>query len=205
VPSGTVAGKLYNRAEGNIMTGVIVRNRQTVFKAGVFKLETEEITLENGVDTHVHILRHPGAAAIVPMLDAGTVVLIRQYRHAMGGFVWEVPAGTLDGADADPLACAQRELVEETGYRGDHFEKLGVIAPSPGYSDERIHIFLATGLTLDRQNLDRDEVLHVHAKPFDEAMKMAGNGEIVDAKTIAALFLAKSHCFTQNPPGAAQR
>lgn len=187
------------------MTGVIVKNRQTVFEAGVFKLETEAITLENGVDTQAHILRHPGAAAIVPMLDPGTVVLIRQYRHAMGGFVWEVPAGTLDGADADPLACAQRELIEETGYRGDYFESLGVIAPSPGYSDERIHIFLATGLTFDRQNLDRDEVLQVHAKPFDEAMEMAGNGEIVDAKTIAALFFAKNRLlYSKSPNGRAK-
>lgn len=173
--------------------GVIVKSRQTLFEAGVFKLETEQIILENGVDTRVHLLRHPGASAIVPMLDARTVVLISQYRHALGGFVWEVPAGTLQGPQEEPLACARRELIEETGYRGNRFEKLGAITPSPGYSDERIHIFLATDLVADRQNLDRDEVLHVHAKPFDEALEMACNGNIVDAKTIAALFLAQKY------------
>ncbi|MFZ5563366.1 MAG: NUDIX domain-containing protein, partial [Thermodesulfobacteriota bacterium] len=157
--------------------GVVVKSRQTVFEAGVFKLETEHVTLENGVDTRIHLLRHPGASAIVPMLDPRTVVLISQYRHALGRFVWEVPAGTLHGLQEDPLECARRELLEETGYRGGRFEKLGAINPSPGYSDECIHVFLATDLAADRQNLDRDEVLRVHVTPFDQALEMARDGE----------------------------
>ncbi|MDY6822636.1 MAG: NUDIX hydrolase [Thermodesulfobacteriota bacterium] len=169
---------------------VTINNRTTVFQVNLFRLDTENVTLDNGVQTDVHVLRHPGAAAIVPFLDDDTLVLVKQYRHAIGGYIWEIPAGTLDAVDEAPLECAKRELIEETGYRGTNFEKLGTIVPAPGYSDERLHIFTASGLTPATQNLEADEVLKVHKVAFADAMTMIRTNDISDAKTIAGLHLA---------------
>ena len=160
-----------------------------IHEGRVFKLQKENITLPNGVTLDIDIIRHPGASAIVPISEAGDVVLIRQYRHAVGGFIWEIPAGTLNKGET-PLACASRELVEETGFSAQVFEELGEIFPVPGYSDECIHLFLAKGLGKARQNLDRDELLDVHQVPFDEAIEMIGTKKILDGKTIAGLLLA---------------
>jgi len=161
-----------------------------IHEGRVFSLQKENITLPNGVTLDIDIIRHPGASAIVPISEAGDVVMIRQYRHAAGGFIWEIPAGTLN-QDETPLACARRELVEETGFSAQIFQELGVIVPVPGYSDERIHLFLAKGLEPARQSLDRDELLDVHPVPFDEALHMVRTGAIVDGKTIAGLLLAE--------------
>lgn len=155
----------------------------------VVKLFTENVTLENGVTVNVDVIRHPGAAAIVPLTKAGQVILIWQYRHAVGGYLWEIPAGTLDPGETSET-CAKRELVEETGYRADTWHRLGEIVPVPGYADERIHLFLATGLTRAAQHLDADEILHVHPVVLTDAMSMIANGEIIDSKTINGLFLA---------------
>lgn len=165
-------------------------NRITpVHQGRVFRLVTENITLSNGVTVDIDVLRHPGAAAMVPFLDAGTVLLLRQYRHALGKCIWEIPAGTLNPSETVE-ACARRELVEETGYRARHFEKMGEITPLPGYADEWIHLFLASGLTPAAQDLDADEMLSVHPTPLAEALGMIFNGEIQDAKTITGLLLA---------------
>jgi len=170
-----------------------VCNRATLIKKGrVFNLYTENITLPNGVNVDMEIIRHPGAAAIVPLMDDHTVLLLKQYRHAVGGFIWEIPAGTLDPQE-DADHCARRELTEETGYTARHFEKLAEITPLPAYSDERIHLFLATGLTKATQNLDADELLSVHPTDLKQALKMITRGEIQDAKTIAGLQLAAGH------------
>ena len=150
---------------------------------------TENITLPNGVTLDMEIIRHPGAAAIVPLMDDHTVLLLKQYRHAVGGFIWEIPAGTLDPGE-DARQCAERELIEETGYAADHFERLAEITPLPAYSDERIHLFLATGLAQAAQKLDEDELLYVHRIDLTRAMKMIIQGEIQDAKTIIGLQLA---------------
>ncbi len=166
----------------------------TVHQGRVFSMVTENVTLENGVTIDIDIIRHPGAAAIVPASDDGHVMMIRQYRHAVGGFIWEIPAGTLD-PDETPEDCARRELTEETGYAADRFEKLGEITPVPGYSDERIHIYLAASLTPAAQNLDRDEVLQVHPVRFDAAMEMIRDGKIQDCKTICGLFMARTRMF----------
>jgi ADP-ribose pyrophosphatase len=154
----------------------------------VFNLVTENITLENGVTLDIDIIHHPGAAAIVALSEDNEVILIRQYRHAIGNYIWEIPAGTLD-PDEPPEKCAQRELMEETGYAANKFEKLGEITPVPGYSDERIHIFVATDLTAVRQNLDEDELLQVHEIKIDRVMEMMSDGSIQDSKTLAGLFM----------------
>ena len=169
-----------------------IGNASTLIRKGrVFDFYAETITLPNGVSLDMEIIRHPGAAAIVPVMDDGSVLLLKQYRHAVGGFIWEVPAGTLDPGE-DPRQCAERELIEETGYAARHFKRLVEITPLPAYSDERIHIFLATGLTQAAQNLDPDELLVVHQVELGLAMEMIADGEIQDAKTIVGLQLAAS-------------
>lgn len=167
-----------------------VCNRATLVKQGrVFRLFSENITLPNGVTVEMEIIRHPGAAAIVPLMDDGTILLLRQYRHAVGGYVWEIPAGTLEPGE-DARRCAWRELTEETGYTAQAIEKLTEITPLPAYSDERIHIYLATGMTEAEQKLDEDELLFVHRVTLKRAVAMIASGEIQDAKTIAGLLLA---------------
>jgi ADP-ribose pyrophosphatase len=166
-------------------------NRITpVHRGRVFRLVTENITLSNGVSVDIDVIRHPGAAAIVALLDRKTVLLLRQYRHAVGGWIWEIPAGTLDPQESVE-ACARRELTEETGYDARNFEKIGEITPLPGYADERVHLFLASGLTPSAQALDVDELLSVHPTPLPQALAMVFNGEIQDAKTISGLLLAE--------------
>ncbi len=156
----------------------------------IFDVAVERVTLPNGAIKEREVVRHPGAAAIVPLLDDGKVVLIRQYRHAVDRFLWEIPAGTLERGES-PMECARRELVEETGYEAANLEKLTEILPAPGYTDERIHIFLATGLMPAEQKLDDDEVLDLQPIAFDTALGMITEGDIQDAKTIIGLLLAK--------------
>ena len=166
-----------------------VNSRELLHRGRVFNLDRENVSLENGVTIDMEIIRHPGAAAIVPLNNSGrSVILIRQYRHAVGGYIWEIPAGTLD-PDESPLVCAQRELIEETGYAADRWEKLGEVVPVPGYADERIHLFSADGLRLVEQHLDADEILDVHEVELDRVLKMVDAGEIQDAKTLTGLFL----------------
>ena len=168
-----------------------VLNRTTVHQGRVFTVTTENIMLPNGTTVDLDIIRHPGAAAMVPLKNDGSVVMLRQYRHAVGDYIWEIPAGTMDSGES-PLECAQRELIEETGYSSEHWEKLGHIIPVPGYSDETIHIFLATDLRSARQELDPDEIIHVLEVPWDTALNMIANGEIQDSKTISSLFFTKT-------------
>jgi ADP-ribose pyrophosphatase len=131
-------------------------------------------------------VRHPGAAAVVPLKDDGTVILIRQFRHAAGGFIYEIPAGKLHPGE-DPKVCAVRELEEEVGYRTDKLELLSSIFTAPGFTDEVIHIYKATGLKTGRQQLDRDEVLEVIEMPLLETIRMIETGAIRDAKSIVGL------------------
>jgi 8-oxo-dGTP pyrophosphatase MutT (NUDIX family) len=166
-----------------------VNNRTIVYHGKVFKLIRENVTLENGTTTDVEFIEHPGATAVIPFLDDNRIVLLKQYRHALKKHIWEIPAGTLDPQE-EIISCARRELIEETGYSAGQWHKLGEITPVPGYSDERIHIFLATELQPADQNLDEDEVIQVQAVDFLKAIEMIGDGEIQDAKSIAGLFLA---------------
>ncbi len=167
-----------------------VEGIREIHRGRVFRLTQETVTLRNGFTVALDVIRHPGASAIVPLLDDSTVILIHQYRHAVGGTIWEIPAGTLSSGE-DPTECAGRELREETGYDPGTLCKLGEMVPVPGYSDERIHLFLATGLRRTSQRLDDDEVLTVQAMPMAHALAMIRRGEILDAKTIVGLLMAR--------------
>ena len=166
-----------------------INSHATLHEGRVFNLVKENYTLENGVTSHMDFIQHPGAAAMVPMLNNREVVLIKQYRHAIREFIWEIPAGTLDPNES-PLNCARRELIEEIGYSATDWHQLGTITPLPGCSDEHIHIFLASDLKPEEQQLDDDEMINVHKINLSEALQMILAGEISDGKTISGLFLA---------------
>lgn len=166
-----------------------VNHRRLIEKGRIFDITTENVTLPNGYTMDLEIIRHPGASAIVPITENAEVLMLKQYRHAIGGYIWEIPAGTFDGSE-DPLVCAKRELTEETGYRAMHWSFLSAIIPVPGYSDEQIHLFLARDLKPAKQDLDQDEILEVHPMPIQSVLAMISNGEINDAKTITGILLA---------------
>lgn len=159
---------------------------KNIYTGRVVTLNVDSVALPNGASVDLEIIRHPGAAAIVPLKDDGTVVLIRQFRHAAGGFIYEIPAGKLSPGE-DPLACAGRELEEEIGYRAATFELLTSIFTAPGFCDEVIHVYKGTGLTEGTQNLDQDEVLDVIEMPLEQAIAQIQDGTIRDAKTIVGL------------------
>ena len=159
---------------------------RSIYKGRVITLNVDTVTLPNGLTVDLEVVRHPGAAAVVPLKDDGMVVLIRQFRHAAGGFIYEIPAGKLHPGE-DPRICAARELEEEVGYSTGRLELLSSIFTAPGFTDEVIHIYKATELKAGRQQLDRDEVLEVMELPLPEAMKMIETGAIRDAKSIVGL------------------
>lgn len=155
-------------------------------KVGNFGLE--EVTLPNGVTVTLEVLRHPGAAAVVPLHDDGTVTLIRQYRHAAGGMIYEIPAGKLEPGEA-PEFCAARELEEEAGVQAGRLQPLLALRTTPGFTDEVIHLYLAEDLRPVPQALEADEVIEVLRIPLSEAISWIEEGRITDGKTVSALFL----------------
>jgi ADP-ribose pyrophosphatase len=159
---------------------------RNIYKGKVVTLNLETVTLPNGATVELEVVRHPGAAAIVPMKDEHTVVLIRQFRLAAGGFIYEIPAGKLRPGE-DPRLCAERELEEEIGYRAGRIEQLETFFTAPGFTDEIMHLFLATGLVKTTQKLDHDEVLDVVEMPLEQALAHIRDGTIRDAKTIVGL------------------
>jgi ADP-ribose pyrophosphatase len=165
--------------------------RRQVYRGRVVDLGIERVILPNGGETELEVVRHAGAAAVAAVDDDQRVVLIHQYRHAGGGFLWEIPAGVLHGGEAAD-AGAQRELGEEVGLRATRLERLGTMLPTPGYSDERIHLFLGRGLTPAPVAHEADEVIQrIERIPLGDAVAMVWRGEIPDGKTALALLLAQ--------------
>lgn len=156
---------------------------------GRIDLDMDRVRLPNGNVVELEIIHHPGAAAIVPLLEDGTVLMIRQYRYATGGWLLEVPAGKLNPGET-PEACALRETEEETGHRPSQLLPLGWVWTTPGFTDEKIWLYVATGLTETRQGLQEDEVLSVERMPLAEAIEKAARGEIHDSKSTCALLRA---------------
>jgi len=167
-----------------------VRQRGTpAYRGRSISVFAEEVELSNGRRVTLDIVRHPGAAAVVPFVSEDEVLLIKQFRHAAGGTIFEVPAGKLDGGE-DPEACAARELEEEAGQRAGRLERLGEIWTTPGFTDERIHLFAAFELEPVAQRLEEDEVIEVVRVRFDRALEMIWTGELRDAKSALALLHA---------------
>lgn len=158
----------------------------------IVSLDVDTVQFPNGTVGDLEMLRHPGASAVVPFLDDPhgddpRVLLIRQYRHATGGYLWEIPAGRRDGNET-PETTAIRELREETGYACDNLYTLTWIWTTPGFTDEVIHLFMATGLTPGATAHEADEVLDVHTLRWSDVREMIRDGVIVDAKTLVALL-----------------
>lgn len=162
--------------------------RRVLHEGRVGSFGLEAVVLPNGAAVTLEILRHPGAAAVVPLHADGTVTLLRQHRHAAGGTIWEIPAGKLEPGEA-PERCAARELAEEAGLVGT-LSALGPLHTTPAFTDEVIHLFLATGLAPVPAAPEVDEVIAVARLPLEEALAMAEDGRITDGKTIAGLFRA---------------
>ena len=160
---------------------------QVVHRGRVIVVTVEDVTLPSGVTTKLDVVRHPGASAILP-LDGDCVLLIRQYRHCAAGWLWEVPAGTLNPGESLE-ACARRELTEEAGVVADELVHVGHTFTAPGFCDEKIHLWVARGLRPAPTHRDEDEVItDVKRVPYDDAVGMVERGEIVDAKSIACLM-----------------
>lgn len=163
-----------------------IKRKETMYAGRHFSFVVEDVRLPNGADTRLAVVRHPGSTAIVPLNDDGSVVMVRQYRHAVNAYLLEVPAGTMEPGEP-PLDCARRELEEETGLAAARLDPLGRIHILPSYSDEVIYLYLARGFVLSDQNLDCDEIIDVEAHPLDELMEMVADGRITEALTIVAL------------------
>lgn len=165
-----------------------IQSSQKVFSGKVFNVTVDTIT-EGELTYQREVVHHSGSAVIVPVHDDGTVVLVRQYRHPAVRYLLEAPAGTLAEGER-PEAGAARELKEELGLEATQIEKLSEFFVSPGFLEEKMWVYLATGLTEGQQFLDEDEVLDIVRLPIAEALEMITSGEIQDAKTIIGLMLA---------------
>jgi ADP-ribose pyrophosphatase len=166
-------------------------NRRSVLKLGVVDLGVERAELPNGVTTELAVIRHPGASAIVALDRDGTIAMLTQYRHAIGGWLREVPAGCRNGSESG-LECARRELREEAGLAAARWDHMGSIVTIPSFCDERIELFLARELSPAAGELDYDEVIRIDRVKFGDALAMVRQGGIIDAKTIAALHHAQA-------------
>lgn len=175
------------------MTGPAGRLESRQAWAGrLLAVDVDRIRTPAGTELEIEMIRHPGAAAVVPLLTSAdaadpAVLLIRQYRYAADGMVWEIPAGVLEPGEA-PVECARRELREETGAEADQIEHLTTIFTTPGFTDEKIHLFLATGIRGGVAAPNPDEHIEVEARPLSQALGMIRDGEIRDGKTIVALL-----------------
>ncbi len=165
---------------------------ETLLKGRVFLIRRDTLKTPDGRETKFDIIEHGGSVIIVPVDSDGNLLFVKQYRHAASMDLLELPAGTLEEGE-DPAVCAAREIREETGFAADKIKKIGDFYLAPGYLTEFMHVFLAQDLRHDPLEADADEFLSVEKIPFAEAVQMAERGKMPDAKSLAALLLAKSH------------
>ena len=170
---------------------------ERLHKGKIVNLDLDTVRFPDGSTGQLEMVRHPGASAVVALLDEPRspdprVLLIRQFRHAADDFIWEIPAGRLDPGET-PSTCAHRELEEETGMSADVLSRLTTIYTTPGFTDERIHIFMAHELKKGSHKREKDEFMEVATRKWSEVMSMVRGGQIVDAKTLVALMFLQ--CF----------
>jgi ADP-ribose pyrophosphatase len=167
---------------------------QQLYEGKIFELDRDTVRFPDGKTAEFDIIRHPGASAIVPFLNDPTgeepqLLLLRQYRYAAGGYIYEIPAGRLDEGES-PEECAARELKEETGCTAEKLEPMTSMLTTPGFTDEVIHLFMATGLTHGEPNREADEFADVVIMRLSEALELIHQGEIIDSKTVLGIMYA---------------
>lgn len=165
---------------------------ETLLQGRAFSIRRDYLKTPNGGETRLEIIDHGGSVVLIPIDDDGNLLFVRQYRHAAGGDLLELPAGTRDG-DEPFEACAAREIREETGMEAGKLQKVGEFYLAPGYSSEFMVVYLATGLKENPLDADDDEFLQVERIPLKKAIQMAERGDVPDAKSLAALLLARSY------------
>ena len=163
---------------------------EVVYPGRAFTVRRDTLRLPNGRETRYDIVEHPGSVIILPLDDQGNILFVRQYRHAAGLDLLELPAGVLDEGE-DSETCARRELREETGMAAGHLEYIGGFYLAPGYSTEFMYVYQATALRPDPLEADSDEFLTLEAIPMAEVLAMARHAEMPDAKSLAALLMSK--------------
>jgi ADP-ribose pyrophosphatase len=172
---------------------------ERLYTGRIVNLDRDTVRFPDGSTGQLEMLRHPGASAVVPFLDHPDdpdprVVLIRQFRHAADGFIWEIPAGRLDAGES-PERCAHRELEEETGMRAATLQPLTMIYTTPGFTDERIHLFLAHGLSEGSERREADEFMELQRLRWSAVLDLLRTGEVRDGKTLASLLFVE--CFVR--------
>ncbi len=165
---------------------------EKIYQGEVFSFVVEDVTLPNDKTKPIPMIRHLGSTGIVPINADGTVIMTCQYRHAVGEYLLEIPAGTIETGES-PLECARRELEEETGFLAQEFIEIAKIHIIPAYSDERIYVYLARDLQRSVQRLDEDEIICVVKYPLEELLQLVRKGAITDALTILALHQAQMY------------
>lgn len=170
------------------------RDSTRLYTGKIISLDRDTVEFPDGSQSPFDIARHPGASGVLPFLsdprgESPQILLIRQFRYASGGYLYEIPAGRLDG-DESPATCAARELKEETGCSAELIEPLTSILTTPGFTDEVIHLFMATGITHGEAHREADEFVDVVVMHLAEALEKVRSGEITDAKTALALLFA---------------
>ncbi len=173
------------------MTFELIKS-ESLFQGRAFKIRRDSLKTPDGRQTKYDIVEHTGSVVILPIDEQGNLLFVRQYRHAAGLDLLELPAGTRDGDEPHEI-CAAREIREETGMAAGRLEKIGEFYLAPGYSTEFMVVFLATDLSRNPLQADEDEFLQVETIPVKKALEMAEQGDVPDAKSLAALFLAKHY------------
>jgi len=169
-----------------------ILNQKAIYQGRAFNVRRDEVRLPDQRSMFVDVIEHVGAVTILPVDDQGRILFVQQYRHATGKELLELPAGTLKPGET-PELCASREIREETGFAAGKLVKLAEFFLAPGYSTEYMVVFLATDLKSDPLPGDQDEFITLHAIPIEQAYKMALEGQVMDGKSLAGLFLAQSH------------
>lgn len=166
--------------------------RELTYQGTVLKVYKDHMKFSNGNTEDWDFIHHDGAAAVIPVMDDGKILMVKQYRNALGRDTLEIPAGKLDDPDEEGIVCASRELKEETGYSSDDLEWLLTIRTTVAFCDERIEVFVARNLIPGEQHLDEDEFVDVKAYKLEELKEMIFEGKIQDSKTMAAILAYES-------------